>query len=117
MPPDEARTEARRQFGNRTALAETRHDMQGFVWLETIGQDLRYGSRLLRKNRVFAAVAVLTLALGIGANTAIFSLVNAAILRPLPYPEPGRLAILWGNVRRARVEHFAEGFDRLGLAQ
>jgi putative ABC transport system permease protein len=73
-------------------------------WLETLGPDLRYGVRVLAKNRAFAAVAVLTLALGIGANTAIFSVVNAAILRPLPYPNPGQLTILWGNVKRLRVE-------------
>jgi hypothetical protein len=59
---------------------------------------------VLVKNKAFAAVAVLTLALGIGANTAIFSVVNAAILRPMPYPDPARLMILWGNVKRARVE-------------
>jgi predicted permease len=58
----------------------------------------------MARNKVFAAVAVLTLALGIGANTAIFSVVDAAILRPMPYPEPSRLMILWGNVKRVRVE-------------
>jgi predicted permease len=104
MPRADALSAARRQFGNRTSLAETHNDMQTFVWLENFWYDLHYGARLLRQNKAFAAVAVLTLALGIGANTAIFSLVDAAILRPLPYPDPARLAILWGNVMRARTE-------------
>ncbi len=104
MTPEEALYAARRQFGNRTLLKEARNDMQTFVWLETLWQDLRYGARVLGKNKAFAAVAMLTLALGIGANTAIFSVVDAAILHPLPYPDPARLMILWGNVKRMRVE-------------
>ncbi|SPE42777.1 conserved membrane hypothetical protein [Candidatus Sulfopaludibacter sp. SbA3] len=104
VPPDEAWSAARRQFGNCTALKEVRYEMQPLVWLETLLQDLRYGIRVLAKNRGFALVAILTLALGIGANTAIFSVVDAAILRPLPYRDPGRLVVLWGNVKRIRVE-------------
>ncbi len=104
MTKEEAWRAARRQFGNSTSLKEARNEMQTFVWLATLWQDLRYGVRVLGKNKGFAAVAILTLALGIGANTAIFSVVNAAILRPLPYPDPARLEILWGNVKRLRVE-------------
>jgi predicted permease len=104
MPLEEARAAARRQFGNRASLAEARDEIRSFVWLETLGQDLRYGVRLLGKNRAFAAVAILTLALGIGANTAIFSLVNSVLLRPLPYRSAERLVVLWGNVKRVRVE-------------
>ena len=104
MPFEEAHCAALRQFGNRTVLKEIRNDMRAFVWLETLWQDLRYGVRVLGKNKGFAAVAAITLALGIGANTAIFSVVDAAILRPLPYPRPHRLAILWGNVKRVRIE-------------
>jgi predicted permease len=104
MPFEDARCAAQRQFGNRTVLKEIRNDMQTFAWLEALWRDLRYGVRVLVKNKGFAAVAAITLALGIGAITAIFSVVNAAILRPLPYPHPRRLAILWGNVKRVRVE-------------
>ena len=95
---------ARRQFGNTLKLKETRTEMLTFVWLETMIQDLKYGLRMLLRNKAFAAVAVLTLALGIGANTAIFSVVNAVVLHPMPYPDPSRLLILWGNVKRLKAQ-------------
>ena len=95
MSPDEARRDAERRFGNMTRIKEQSHDVRGGQWLETVWQDFCYGGRVLAKHPLFTLVAVLTLTLGIGANTAIFSLVNAVLLRPLPYREPERLMTVW----------------------
>jgi predicted permease len=91
LSPDEARNAAQRQFGNLASLQEQAREARGWRWADELPKDLSFAIRQLRKAPGFATVAILTLALGIGANTAIFSAIDAVLLRPQPYPESGRL--------------------------
>jgi predicted permease len=94
VPEDEAHWVARREFGNRSLMMEDSRGAWRFTFLETLLQDIRYGLRTLGRNRVFTAAVILTLALGIGANTALFTLVDAVMLRPLPVERPDQLVLL-----------------------
>ncbi len=97
IPAEEARRRAIAAFGNRACIKEEARSFDTFQWLESLGQDIRYGLRQLVRNPGYAVIAALNLALGIGANTAIFTAVHAVLLRPLPYDHPDRLIALSGS--------------------
>jgi putative ABC transport system permease protein len=100
MSLEQARCAAHKKFGNAASVREEIYRMNTIGFVESLWQDLRYAFRSLRRNRGFAATAIVTLALGIGANTTIFSVVDAAMLRPLPYRDPSRLvSIVWVAAR------------------
>ncbi|HKF57985.1 MAG TPA: ABC transporter permease [Blastocatellia bacterium] len=110
MSPDEARRTAARGFGNLGAIKEDCRDIRGGGIVESFLRDLRYGFRTLARSPLFTMVVVLALALGIGASTAVFSAVNAVLLRPLPYRNANRLVSLWEwNNKRGQK-------DKVGLA-
>jgi predicted permease len=102
LSPRDARDAARQAFGNVTWVKEEVRTMWGWTLWETIFQELRYAGRTLRKSPGFAATAILTLALGIGASTAVFTVVDSVLLKPLAFHESGRLVACWERVRFLR---------------
>ncbi len=109
MSPDEAYLAARRQFGNPAVLRQDIHEMNSMAWIEHTIQDLRHALRQLARSPAFAGIVIATLALGIGSTTAIFSVVEAVLLRPLPYPEADRLVRI--------IERHAEQANEIGYQQ
>ena len=117
LTPEEARYAARRAFGNVVSNKEDARAAWGWTWLERLAQDGRYAFRMMRKNPGFAAVAVLSLALGIGGTTAVFSVLDAAVLRPLPVRDPERLVIVQPTLRGERFVLFNPFFEEIQRRQ
>lgn len=105
MSPEEARRHAVIKLGRVESTKEDYRDRRGLPVLETLMQDLRFGFRSLRKNPGFSAVFIVTLALGIGVDTGIFSAVYGVLLRPLPYQDGGRLVVLHQQATQAHVSN------------
>ena len=95
MSPEEAGYAAKRQFGNPTLFKESSRELWGWIAVEAFARDLRQAWRALRRTPAFTVMAILTLAVGVGANTAMFSVLQAVLLRPLPYKDPGQLVMVW----------------------
>jgi predicted permease len=104
MSPEEARYAAVRKFGNVTRVKEDTREVWNPVWIEQLVEDVRFGLRMLRKSPGFAVVAVLTLALGIGANTYIFSMVDALLFRPMEFPDASKIVALWERLPAVSID-------------
>src|SRR5687767_9969378 len=98
VPADEARRRALASFGGVQRYKEEGHEARGGTWVEDLIRDTRYGLRSLARSRGYTAVVVLTLALGIAANSSIFSVANGILFKPLPYRDPARLTVLWDGM-------------------
>ena len=114
MPAEEARYAAIRKFGNVEQIKEQTREVWTIVALEQLLQDLRYGLRMLRRDPGFTATAILTLGLGIGVTTGIFSVINTVLLKPLPYPDADRIVVF--SAGNALGEHFKSGVDGADFA-
>jgi predicted permease len=117
VAPDDARAAARRAFGALDQMKETYRDQRSLPWIETLVQDMRYAARMLRRNPGFAAIGILSLALGVGASTAAFSVFNAVMLRPLRVSEPDRLVLLKPLRRAQRFIFFNPIYEELRARQ
>src|SRR5262249_10748084 len=114
ISPREARAAAERKLGNRTRIREEIYVANTIAMLDTFERDMRYAVRVLGRNPTCAIVALLTLAIGIGANTAVFTVINSVLLKPLPYPDSEELVAVWH--RTPGAPSFADVSDGLRLS-